>query len=986
MTRNYYIFLFFIYFSFLNANNLRNLQSITVTNAGNVNHESGSNKLTFEVQLGSNPNIEGESVTLTIEVKAAPVSRTLVTCSYVSSTNKLTCAYTPNEPYYGIIKLPKALYENSAATLKLKLNSEVIIKQEVELAFQKAYNLEAAGTGSSFLIDCEGGSLPDDAFVQVDVTKNGTEAVADCTFSNSKLNCKVADNVRQFYKISKNIKNGSIKWTNSANVDENILLNLPANSHTYGYGFKAEYKSDKWTFVFHQGSLFAYGYYYELKTLLDKIDGTTVTTFSKCNVNKDYDHECTVQSDQQAETDLLYLCKDDTCSSKNGITQKISLSFQNAYGLKYTTDIKWTFEIDVLETSIRDGMNVSVSIERNSGNQLGTASCTFTQKKLSCKIDNSQQFEDDFYFLLFDKDYASVTWKNPLPSKFKLPLETSLEFISGYELTYNGTFWNFKLDVMLTTKIPENGLILVDILSSPPGVARCEGNVENRANAETTFSCSSDLSESATLAINKNKVSGSITWSGGITGDSASIDRVIKLTYKKAYDMTFESDNKWKFFIECEDTSILSSSDKYILELKYKESKTSNQVACQAECSLAQTNILSCSITSLSSSTSSKDYLLLMKYPTNINNLKAIIWNSPISDETIILKTDLTFSKGTLSIAGSWNLELNVNNPKNGALPIDSKVIIGIKKGTENLDITCNVESELLLKCDTKINTAELPALTLNRGRTQATSITWTNTETNEDFYYFYLNTQLDFISAYDLKFNSNNKWEFKLETSSFPEKTKIIIDILYDNKPSTATCIKESNQQISCIVDEETQSKDTLTKIYQVKSSKSTIDWRSIDGIQDIIMTASLNVNSITDVKYEGNKWSFKMNVESCDLPVNSKVKIDILYQQKANTATCTLNDDKTLFLCNPDIATQTKDDKFKIISTQRSGSVTYTNSESNLSFEGEADNTEIKDNTEITDNPGGTNNDGKRTNISNNGLIVKINYSLFIFLLILF
>jgi hypothetical protein len=980
MTRNYYIFLFFICFSFLNANNLRNLDSISVANAGNVNHESGSNTLTFEVELGSDPNISGTSVTLTIEVKAAPVSRTLVTCSYESTNKKLTCTYAPNEPYYGIIKLPVAIYEISTATLKLKLTSEVIIKQEVELAFQKAYNIESDSTTSTFLIDCEGGSLPDNAFVQVDVSKDGKEAVADCTLSNSKLNCKVADTVRQLYKISKNIKNGSIKWTNSADIDENILMNLPANSHTNGYGFKAEYKSNKWTFFYHQPSVFALGYYYELKTLLDKKDGTKVTTSSKCNVNKNYDHECTVQLDQQAENDFLYLCKDDTCTSKKGITQKISLSFKNAYELKYSTSTKWTFEIDVVETSIRDGMNVSVSIERNSDHKSETASCTFTEKKLSCKVDNSQQFEDDFYFLLFDKDYASVTWTNPLPSKLKLPIETSLEFISGYELKYNGTFWNFKLDVKLRTKFPENGLILVDILSSSPGVARCEGNKQSAAGAQTTFFCFIELSESATLAINKNKVSGSVTWSKGIAGDSANIEGIIKLTYKKAYDMTFDSDKKWKFFIECQDTSILSSSDKYILGLKYRTSKTSSFQACQAECSLAQTNILSCSITTSLDSTNSKNYLIHMTYPTNINNPRAIIWNSAISDETIILKTDLTFSKGTLSMAGSWNLVLNVNNPKNGALPIDSKVIIGIKKGTENLDITCNVESELLLKCDTRINTAELPALTLNRGLTQATSVTWTNTETNEDFYYFYLNTQLDFISAYDLKFNSNNKWEFKLETSSFPEKTKIIIDILYGNKPSTATCIKESNQQISCIVDEGTQSKDTLIKIYHVKSSESTINWRTIDGIQDIIMTASLNVNSITDVIYEGNKWSFKMNVESCDLPVNSKVKIDILYQQRANTATCTLNDDKTLFLCNPDIATQTKDDKFKIIYAQRSGSVTYTNSESNLSFEGEADNTEIKD------NPGGTNTDGGRTDISNNGLIVKINYSLFIFLLILF
>ena len=75
-------------------------------------------------------------------------------------------------------------------------------------------------------------------------------------------------------------------------------------------------------------------------------------------------------------------------------------------------------------------------------------------------------------------------------------------------------------------------------------------------------------------------------------------------------------------------------------------------------------------------------------------------------------------------------------------------------------------------------------------------------------FVLFFLNSELDFISAYDLTFD-NNKWEFTLEASNYPDMTKIKIDVLYGNEGSTATCTKNSdNQKILCIVDKEIQNK----------------------------------------------------------------------------------------------------------------------------------------------------------------------------------
>ena len=217
----------------------------------------------------------------------------------------------------------------------------------------------------------------------------------------------------------------------------------------------------------------------------------------------------------------------------------------------------------------------------------------------------------------------------------------------------------------------------------------------------------------------------------------------------------------------------------------------------------------------------------------------------------------------------------------------------------------------------------------------------WENGIADEEFYYFFLNTKLECISAYDLTFN-NNKWEFTLETSKYPDMTKIIIDVLYGDENSTATCTKNSdNQKILCVVDKESQSKSTLVKIKKNKTSKSTITWNNLHEDKDIIMITELNVINVTEKYYSGGKWSFKMYLESSDLPLNTKVKIDLFYEGRESTGTCILNDED-FFLCMPDEGNQSSEDKIRINTTKKFGSVIFINPNENLLFEETNVNTE--------------------------------------------
>ena len=55
-------------------------------------------------------------------------------------------------------------------------------------------------------------------------------------------------------------------------------------------------------------------------------------------------------------------------------------------------------------------------------------------------------------------------------------------------------------------------------------------------------------------------------------------------------------------------------------------------------------------------------------------------------------------------------------------------------------------------------------------------------------------------------------------------------------------------------------------------------ITWIILNEDKDIIMITSVNVANISEVKYEDNKCSLKMYSEDSDLPLFTRVKIDLL------------------------------------------------------------------------------------------------------------
>ena len=99
----------------------------------------------------------------------------------------------------------------------------------------------------------------------------------------------------------------------------------------------------------------------------------------------------------------------------------------------------------------------------------------------------------------------------------------------------------------------------------------------------------------------------------------------------------------------------------------------------------------------------------------------------------------------------------------------------------------------------------------------------------------------------------------------------------------------------------------------------------------QDIITSSTLYVTSVKGRSFQNNKWSFKMFLQNCDLPLKSKVKIDLKYKDTDSTATCSL-DSNNILTCIPDIDTQNSADTFTITKNKNLGTVTYSSPEENL------------------------------------------------------
>ena len=940
------------------SKNLRTLETkiqATISEATKLINENG--KLKFSITLSQTTDlVSGQNYDLKILDKDGQKS---ATCTYEDS--KFNCEYD-NANYFGpILILKNTISLGDDKTFET--TNQLKLQQTVELTYDKAYVEYAEGTGSSgkftIKIFVKDQNIAENSFYQIDILDNGNNDVSNCTYTSSSdgdyLNCKHSGNNRRLVQLSDTQTDGSVKWIKGDTVDfkKEVLIK---NEVEKIYGYNLKFEDNQWKFYTHVSKLnvVAEGYYYTMNVLISKaLDSSDIKSTAICKTI-DYHSECTIQSNLQEsellqeqniliylsndQADCSIIVKDNSLSEKKIISRIMTLEFVKAYELKYENKA-WKFKIEIANEGLRDGLNVTVDL--NSGSSETGGSCTLSSKVLSCQKDPNS-YQEELIYLAFKKKYGSVTWSNKDENseKIKMALERTLTYINSYYLKYDETNgkWTFKLVAKDTTLlIPGDSLITVDILydENKQALAECEGNNKTSTGYYTaTFSCECELTKEQVPKINKDRISGSITWEG--LTDSTSIAKKLEFKFINAYGLEFITlDKKWSFDVDFEDTENLSpsSTEKYYLDMNYDTGSGSTLRHVLAECSLKEENINIFSCSAKFNNVNAKNYKLYFTYPAFTVDSNVINWIEGIDDNyEIALKTELKYEKGTItydSDRSSWFINIDISG-KSSDIPVNSRIFLDILKDESEDKIECIISSEVLLKCDVKISDTlpeNLPSFSLNRKG--SSGVIWTNEETNDDFYYFLLITSLYYESA-DLLSFVNNKWKFNLHTSSFPARMKIIIDILYDDSDSTATCVKEL-LNILCTVDETNQNENAVIKIKHEKGSESTVGWNNISEDQEISkLTESdikeLEFKSVYDFILKEDNWEFKIELTKSNLQESDNpLEIDIKFNDQLDKALCTITPPSLILSCTK--AKRNGNDRIILINNNENIDLVWTN-----------------------------------------------------------
>ena len=192
---------------------------------------------------------------------------------------------------------------------------------------------------------------------------------------------------------------------------------------------------------------------------------------------------------------------------------------------------------------------------------------------------------------------------------------------------------------------------------------------------------------------------------------------------------------------------------------------------------------------------------------------------------------------------------------------------------------------------------------------------------------------ELNVEEVKELSFNSiNNKWSFKMiifYMYNIPKNAKIKIDLIYNQEESTATCIYNNSYPYNflCTPDKAVQTEEDNFSISN-NTKKGTVSY--INDYNRLLFKkfAKLTFEKAYDLKFEENKWKFKIKVSESNLRIQDSIIIDIYHKFIESTAYCIM-EDNNLLSCESLYYTQTKDDYITLRYDKKSKTVEWKNLE---------------------------------------------------------
>ena len=862
----------------------------------------------FKVEYNSVSELTLESVySISILYKGA-----LKTAScQVEADYKLNCFLNEEgQTLFDLIQLTHEL--NSQATIKwTNLNKIYNIAIDASLKYEDSYSL-AFHTGLNFnywdfRVKIKEKVLPENGIVKLDLSFTSTDKeVAQCSHKNYYLYCAFNRTRPSSYifKISTVKDQGSIEWED---LEEDVQIPLAYTARTFGQPYNLDYINNQWNYILKTtGSTL--GDTSSLITINTKIinkAGNEYIYLTRCyslhTITDDKEFQCTVFGENQKPGDLVYVTK----STNNDISvdwgtalrqedtaiiRNAELSFVNIYDLEYI-ERNWNFKIKVSnDENLPENSVVYVDIFHliNRGNIMST--CSFNNHVLNCTKLSSASSSTYLIRFQSEKNKGSVTWNNLKQKYIPIPLNYKLSLTRANNALFTDK-WNFLILATYKGDAPNYSKIVIDITqNNVETTASCELLKQGSNGLSYYIFCFSELEEQTIndiITISSTKKQGSVTWTNEINESNNRVEKIvtsssniksIELDFIDAYDLNF-ANGKWFFTIMSRslNTNINGVLGVYKVDIFVKT--TSSEFNSVALCLLydgIETNTHIRFLCYCYYANQNKEDLIKILYPKTSSS--TVTWLHGIEDMVqISLITKLTIKKAdtlTKNADTYWTFNIETENSENTLLPLNSKVIVDMSI-SEYL-ANCTAVDSNKLSCVSNVRGSEEPKLAYLK--TLDSSVTWTNE--NEEDYYIIRTADLSILSV-DYLYFKNNKWHFNISTSSL-YAAKVIVDILYNNNPSTATCYGGKNNLISCTVDNPTQEKTALIKLRKDKSTESTITWLNLNEDKDISLWTELTFKKagnlhVETVGTDKKVWKFDVNIKESDIPQGGYIVADI-------------------------------------------------------------------------------------------------------------
>ena len=601
----------------------------------------------------------------------------------------------------------------------------------------------------------------------------------------------------------------------------------------------------------------------------------------------------------------------------------ITIEYSKALHLQFIDNI-WQYDLTgkINDESIDIPLEslTYMNIEINSYDK--TAGCILTSKNSKdvnflCKVNGETQSPADSLFISKTKNNY-LKFNPDLNDEDKyIFVNKSLSFINAEKLLYNNSKWEFRITIQ-NYSIPIGSKSIIDILyNGTISQATCF------CHSPSSLNCYADKENQTEYDLIKiqfiKSLNSTITWEDLTYVYEIPIEK--ELDYVSVEDLSSSSAAQlWKYKINFEN-GILPLNGLVRVDFII------NQILTYVNCYYFD-SVLNCETSEIKNSS-----LILIASEKKYGSIK---WRNMNKGDNLIVPVNLSISYidsynlTFLENIGTWtfNIKLEISE----RIETNWKIIIKIKYGEDQKSgsafcskisfdsnvFTCQVQYKNQRSIDPIIITAE-----------DETNLKWKNGFKEK---HIPLVASIKVNKVYDLFYNEDNKWEFKIKPDiDLPAGSILKLDTLYNEKHSdTATCVY-NNKILLCQRDSPNQYPNESLKINPTQIN-GTIRITNTDAINNKTFPLTIKINYKRAYgKFFSDFWNFYVEIDELKIvPINSYVLLDILLNGNNVAAKCELpleNESKILICSIDQNITQTRKDVIIINFENDSGTIRWTN-----------------------------------------------------------